>query len=101
MKPLARLAHLCSQIDHAYSVSLQYGAYVGEKPAWVLNVDIAARSIHMVRHITDTQNIPFEAQILGGELERLAALFMAVERGEDKISLDKYRAAQCDNYSAS
>ena len=102
--PLTYLAQLCSQIDRVYSVSLQYGAHPGEAPCWAITVTIPARNIHVVRRfmpMATLKNIAFEAQTLGGELQMLASLTMAVNRGEETIRLDTYQAVQSDDHSAS
>ena len=101
MMPLTYLANLCSQISRSYSVSLQYGAHAGEKPCWALTVVIPAHNIRMVRPMAHLKNILVEAQTLGGELQCLASLNMAVKRGEETISLDIYQATQGNDYSAS
>lgn len=99
--PLTYLANLCSQIDRSYSVSLQYGVHLGEKPCWELVVAIPAHRIFKVRPMADLKNILVEAQTLGCELKCLASLNTAVTRGEETISLDSYQAAQGNDNSPS
>ena len=101
MMPLTYLANLCSQIDHTYSVSLQYGAHAGEKPCWALVATIPAHNIRMARSMANLKNILVEAHALGCELQCLISLNMAVKRGEETLSLDSYQATQGDNHSPS
>ena len=101
MMPLTYLEQLCSQIDRCYNVSLQYGAHAGEKPCWMLTAGIPSHHVNVVRHMATLKNILVEAQTLGGEIESLASLKMAVKHGEEKIGLDIYQATQGDGYSTS
>jgi hypothetical protein len=92
MMPLTYLAALCSQIDRNYSVSLSYGASVGDAPHWTLAVAIPSKDIRLARKMKNLAGILKDARELGVELEHLLSLYMVVKRGEITVSLDNYEA---------
>ena len=96
MMPLTYLAALCAQIDRQYSVSLSYGAHVGDYPCWILAVTIPSKDIRLERHMKNLMSILKDAYELGRELEHLGALYMAVKRGEITVSIDTYEEKHAD-----
>ena len=94
MAPLTYLADLCAQIDRTYSVSLEYGAHVGNEPCWQMHVRLPFKAISLSRQLVrgdDIQANTSAAQSMAQDLQRFLSSVKDIP-GEEMYNLDTYNS---------